>query len=61
MIWCTVDIIKFRRQWMELTGPALDQDEYMYMTESRAYKMSYFPDSDNTGGLFMRIGAGRKC
>jgi len=53
--------MRFRRQWAEITGPALDQDEYIYMTAHHSNKMFYFPDSHNTSGLFMRVGAGRKC
>ncbi len=60
MIWCTFDIIKFRRQWAELTASANDTDEYMDMTERHSHNLFYFPDTHNTGGLFMRIGAGCK-
>jgi hypothetical protein len=61
MIWCTFDIIKFRRHWMELTASAQDQNEYMDIVESLPKKMAYFPDIHNTGGLFMKVGAGRRC
>jgi hypothetical protein len=61
MIWCTVDIIKCRRQWTKLTGPDFNQADYIYMTANHSDRMFYFPDSHNTGGLFMRIGAGSKC
>ncbi len=60
MIWCTFDIIKFRRQWVNLTSGAHDYEEYMDITERHAHTMFYFPDVNNTGGLFMRIGAGCK-
>ncbi|CAF4355646.1 unnamed protein product [Rotaria socialis] len=58
MVWCTVDIIKFRRQWMKLTAPAGNHEEYMDIAERHPHKMFYFPDIHNTGGLFMRVGAG---
>ncbi|CAF1258902.1 unnamed protein product [Rotaria sp. Silwood1] len=61
MVWCTFDIIKFRRQWRELTAPAHSNEEYMDITERHTHKMFYFPDIHNTGGLFMRIGAGLFC
>jgi hypothetical protein len=58
MIWCTFDIIKFRQQWMKLTSSAHNQEEYMDIVEQYPHKILYFPDIHNTGGLFMRIGAG---
>ncbi|CAM4890103.1 unnamed protein product [Rotaria socialis] len=61
MVWCTVDIIKFRRQWMKLTAPAGNHEEYMDIAERHPHKMFYFPDIHNTGGLFMRVGAGLLC
>ncbi|CAF1217203.1 unnamed protein product [Rotaria sordida] len=61
MIWCTFDIIKFRRQWRELTAPAISNEEYMDISERHTNKIFYFPDIHNTGGLFMRIGAGLFC
>jgi hypothetical protein len=61
MIWCTLDIIKFRRQWMDITSSAQDHEEYMDISERHPHIMFYFPDMHNTGGLFMRIGAGCKC
>ena len=60
MIWCTFDIIKFRHQWADLTCDAKNQEDYMAMTEQHSQRMSYFPDIHNTGGLFMRVGAGSK-
>jgi hypothetical protein len=60
MIWCTFDIIRFRRQWADLTGDAKNNEDYMAMTEQHSQRMSYFPDVHNTGGLFMRVGAGSK-
>ena len=60
MTWCTLDIIKFRRQWREFTASALDQEEYMEISNRHSRKIFYFPDIHNTGGLFMRIGAGSK-
>ncbi|UJR37193.1 hypothetical protein I4U23_029901 [Adineta vaga] len=61
MIWCAFDIIKFRRRWMKLTSTAHDQHEYMSIVERFSHHLSYFPDIHNTGGLFMRIGAGLLC
>ncbi|CAF2483887.1 unnamed protein product [Rotaria sp. Silwood2] len=61
MIWCTVDIIKFRQQWMKLTSSVHDQEEYMDIVERYPHRISYFPDMHNTSGLFMRIGAGLLC
>jgi hypothetical protein len=58
MIWCTFDIIKFRQQWMKLTSSAHNQEEYMDIVERSPDSISYFPDIHNTGGLFMRFGAG---
>jgi len=43
---------------MTLTSNAHDQYEYMDITERHPHIMFYFPDIHNTGGLFMRIGAG---
>jgi len=53
--------MRFRRQWAKITRPAINQEEYMVMPQSDLNEMVYFPDSHNTGGLFMRIGAGSKC
>ncbi|CAF1240098.1 unnamed protein product [Adineta steineri] len=62
MVWCTFDIVKFRREWLEITGPAADnQEEYVDITKRHKHIMFYFPDMHNTGGLFMRIGAGLLC
>ncbi|CAF3448741.1 unnamed protein product [Rotaria sp. Silwood1] len=61
MIWCTFDIIKFRQQWMKLTSSVHDQEEYMHIVEHYPDRISYFPDTYNTSGLFMRIGAGLLC
>ncbi len=61
MIWCIFDIRKFRRQWLELTSSAYDHGEYMDIVERHPQSISYFPDIHNTGGLFMRFGAGCKC
>jgi hypothetical protein len=61
MIWCTFDIIKFRRQWATITADAKNQEDYMDITEQHLQKMFYFPDIHKTGGLFMRVGAGCKC
>ncbi|CAF1285260.1 unnamed protein product [Adineta ricciae] len=61
MLWCTFDIIKFRQQWMQLTGSASTQEVYMGLAEHHSDTMFYFPDVHNTGGLFMRIGAGLLC
>lgn len=58
MIWCAIDIIKFRRKWSELTGSAQDEEEYIDFAEVHKHQMSYYPDIHNTGGLFMRVGAG---
>jgi len=52
MIWCTFDIVKFRRQWMDLTAGARDHEEYMGITQRHPDIMFYFPDIHNTGGLF---------
>ena len=60
MIWCIFDIIKFRRKWSDLTANVRDHEEYMDMTERHSSHMFYFPDLNNTGGLFMRVGAGCK-
>lgn len=60
MIWCTYDIIKFRKQWQKLTLEADNQSEYMYVVEHHVDKMAYFPNIHNSGGLFMRVGAGSK-
>jgi hypothetical protein len=60
MIWCTIDIIKFRRQWTKLTSSAHDQTEYMDIVERYPHNISYFPDIHNTGGLFLKVGAGCK-
>lgn len=60
MIWCIFDIIKFRRTWLDLTANVHDQEEYMDMTERYSSRMFYFTDPQNTGGLFMRVGAGCK-
>lgn len=60
MIWCTLDILEFRRQWHSLTSDANDNEEYMDITEQNPDVMFYFPDMHNTGGLFMRVGAGSK-
>ncbi|CAF0800823.1 unnamed protein product [Adineta steineri] len=61
MIWCALDIIKFRRHWIKLTATAHDHEEYMDMVEHNSLHLAYFPDIHNTGGLFMRIGAGLLC
>jgi hypothetical protein len=45
---------------VDLTSGAHDYEEYMDITERHAHTMFYFPDVNNTGGLFMRIGAGCK-
>ena len=58
MIWCTVDISRFRRQWMEFTKSAANQDEYMDLAALHNNEVFYFPNANNTGGLFMRVGAG---
>ena len=58
MIWCTFDIRKFRKQWLKLTSSAHNQEEYMDIVERYPDNILYFPDIHNTGGLFMRIGAG---
>lgn len=60
MLWCTFDIIKFRQEWIKFTSSAQDQEDYMDIVERYPYKIFYFPDTHNTGGLFMRIGAGCK-
>ncbi len=60
MIWCIYDILKFRREWLKLTS-ACDQEVYMDIVERHPQSISYFPDIHNTGGLFMRFGAGCKC
>lgn len=60
MIWCIFDIIDFRRKWHELTANARDSGDYTDITQRYSDKMFYFPDIHNTGGLFMRIGAGCK-
>ena len=60
MIWATVDIVRFRREWAKITSSAIDQDDYMEVAQKHTHKLSYFPDIHNTGGLFMRVGAGRK-
>ena len=59
MLWCTCDIISFRRDWFELTASAQNQEEYMDIAEQHPNNVHYFPDINNTGGLFMRVGAGR--
>ncbi|CAF3620637.1 unnamed protein product [Rotaria socialis] len=61
MIWCTFDILKFRRQWTKITSSAHDQAEYMDIVARCPQSISYFPDMQNTSGLFMRIGAGLLC
>jgi hypothetical protein len=61
MLWCMFDIIKFRRQWLEITESALNYEDYMDISERHSHTMFYFPDIHNTGGLFMKIGAGRRC
>ncbi|CAF5219366.1 unnamed protein product, partial [Rotaria magnacalcarata] len=61
MIWCTFDILKFRRQWIKITSSAHDQAEYMDIVARYPHSISYFPDMQNTSGLFMRIGAGLLC
>ncbi|CAF2052512.1 unnamed protein product [Rotaria magnacalcarata] len=61
MVWCTFDIIRFRQQWMKITAPAGNHEEYMEIAERHPHKMFYFPDIHNTGGLFMRVGAGLLC
>ena len=53
--------MKFRRAWMKLTSSIHDQEEYMVIVERYPQNISYFLDIHNTGGLFMRVGAGRKC
>ena len=58
MLWCTFDIIKFRQQWMQLTGSAPTQEVYMCLAERHSDTMFHFSYLLNTGGLFMRIGAG---
>lgn len=58
MVWCTLDIVKFRRRWMKLTSTVHDQQEYMTIVERSPHQLSYFPDIHSNGGLFMRIGAG---
>jgi hypothetical protein len=60
MIWCTYDIKKFRQQWLKFTSSAKDQEEYMDIVERCSHNRSYFLDIHNTGGLFMRVGAGSK-
>lgn len=45
---------------MQLTGAAPTQEEYMGLAEHHSDTMFYFPDVHNTGGLFMRVGAGCK-
>jgi hypothetical protein len=61
MIGCTIDIKKFRRQWLKITEIAENQEEYMGIAERHANEVFYFPNEHNTGGLFMRAGAGCKC
>jgi len=46
---------------MDLTAGARDHEEYMGITQRHPDIMFYFPDIHNTGGLFMRIGAGLLC
>jgi hypothetical protein len=46
---------------MDITSSAQDHEEYMDISERHPHIMFYFPDMHNTGGLFMRIGAGCKC
>ena len=60
MIWATIDIVRFRREWAKITLPALDQSDYMEIVANQSDKLFYLPDIHNTGGLFMRVGAGRK-
>ena len=57
MIWCTVDISRFRRQWLKITS-ANDHEDYMDILERNNHHIFYFPSAHNNGGLFMRAGAG---
>lgn len=57
MIWCTIDILRFRREWTKITSTD-DQADYMGLAKQNRDKVFYFPNSNNTGGLFMRVGAG---
>ena len=57
MIWCTVDISRFRRQWLKIATQD-EHEDYMAIVERNTHKIFYFPSSQNTGGLFMRAGAG---
>jgi hypothetical protein len=45
---------------MKLTSSAHDQTEYMDIVERYPHNISYFPDIHNTGGLFLKVGAGCK-
>ena len=60
MTWCIFDIIRFRRKWKDITADARDSGDYTDIIQRYSDRMFYFPDSHNTGGLFMRIGAGCK-
>ena len=57
MIWCTVDISRFRRQWLKIAKEN-EHEDYMAILEQHTSKIFYFPSAHNTGGLFMRAGAG---
>ena len=52
--------MKFRREWADVINDAGDQEDYMDIAERHSNKVFYFPDIHNTGGLFMRVGAGSK-
>ena len=58
MIWCTIDISRFRRQWLKIASES-EHEDYMAILEQHTNKIFYFPSAHNTGGLFMRAGAGR--
>lgn len=57
MIWCTYDIIKFRKKWTAMTPSAHHQAESTDTATGDPQHISYFPDVNNTGGLFMKFGA----
>jgi len=61
MSWCMLDIIRFRRHWTKYMSTVHDEFDDADVVKYYPYNLSYFPDTHNTGGLFMRVGAGRKC
>jgi hypothetical protein len=60
MIWCSYDIIRFRRRWTSLISSAKNPNEYRQLLHQHVDHIEYFPDINHNSGLFMRFGAGSR-